>query len=55
MNILVTWLQVKFPRNQLETVRKYPGEGYVKLEQFKKGFSGVNEQAKAIFLIFRVC
>ena len=28
------------------TIRKYSGEGYVKLERSKKGFSGVNEPAQ---------
>src|SRR5688572_17081786 len=32
-----------FHRNQLETLRKYPGEGYVGLQRFKWGFSGLKE------------
>src|SRR5688572_1238606 len=32
-----------FRSNQLETVRKHPGEGYVGLQRFKWGFSGLNE------------
>ena len=30
----------------MDTVRKYPGEGYVELERFKWGFLGVNEPAQ---------
>ena len=38
-------------------IRRYSGEGYVKLLQFKKEFSGVNEPAQeelGDFLIFHV-
>src|SRR5687767_15845495 len=43
---LWTGFPLNFHRNQLETVRNYPREGYVKLHRFKKGFSGVNESVQ---------